>query len=155
MIPQIGDIVTVKILEVFAYGVIGGYNDHKIYIDLVELDWETPIPEKSIPKVDDEIKVVVTNISHRHDSDFLASVRHLTPDKNPWYDPSIYKIGAEFIGKIDSVNSYGCWALHPKGADVRILVDGLKLGFKKGQELALKIIGINEKYRSITAEIIR
>ena len=154
MIPKIGDIVTVKIQDVYAYGVIGNYNDHKIYIDLVELDWKRPIPQKSIPKVGDEIKVIVTNSSDRLDSDFLASVRHLTPDRNPWHDPTIYKIGDEFIGEIDSVNSWGCWARHPKGADVRLMVNVFKVRLKKGQKIALRVISINEKHESIDAEIV-
>jgi ribosomal protein S1 len=155
MTPQISDIITIKIQEVFAYGVIGNYKSHRIYVDLIELSWETPISEELIPKVGDEIKTIVINISHRHDSDYLASVRHLTPEKNPWYDPSRYKIGDEFIGEIDSINSFGCWALHPNGADVLLLVDGIKTGLKKGQKLTLRITSINEKHRSIDAEIIQ
>ena len=154
MTPQIGDIIIVKIQETFPYGVIGNYNSHGIYIDLVELDWERPIPNKLIPKADDEIKAIVTNTSNRHDSDFLASVRRLTPERNPWYDPSTYQVGDEFIGQIDSVNSFGCWAVHPKGADVRLLVDGLKFGLKKGQKITLRITSINQKHESIDAEII-
>ena len=103
----------------------------------------------------DEIRIVITNTSHRHDSNLLGSVRLLTPEKNPWYDPSLYKIGDEFIGEIDSVNTFGCWALHPNGADVRLLVDGIKTGLKKGQRLALRITNINERHRSIDAEIIQ
>ena len=155
MNPKIGDIVDVNIQEVYPYGVIGDYNKNKIYIDLIELSWETPIPDKAIPKVGDEIRIVITNTSHRHDSNLLGSVRLLTPEKNPWYDPSLYKIGDEFIGEIDSVNTFGCWALHPNGADVRLLVDGIKTGLKKGQRLALRITNINERHRSIDAEIIQ
>jgi len=154
MTLQIRDIIKVKINEVFAYGVIGNYDGHRIYVDLRELSWESPILQKSIPSVGDEIKAVVTNISDRHDSDFLASVRQLTPEENPWYDPSVYKIGDEFVGQIDSVNSFGCWAVHPNGADVRLLIDGLKLGLKKGQKISLRIIDINPKHESIDAEII-
>lgn len=155
MSPQIGDIVNVKIQDVFPYGVIGDYYKNRIYIDLVELSWETPIPAKVIPKGGDEIRIIIFNTSHRHDSDFLGSVRRLTPEKNPWYDPSIYKVGDEFIGHIDSINTFGCWAKHPKGADVRLLVDGIKAGFKMGQELALRITGINVRHESLDAEIIR
>jgi hypothetical protein len=115
MTLQICDIATIKIQEVFAFGVIGSYNDHRIFVDLRELSWESPIPEEAIPEVGDEIRTIVINASTRHDSDYLGSVRHLTPEKNPWYDTSVYKIGDEFIGQIDSVNSYGCWAIHPKG----------------------------------------
>jgi ribosomal protein S1 len=155
MTPQTNDIITIKIQEVFAYGVIGICKNHRIYVDLIELSWQTPIPEESIPKVGDEIKTIVINTSHRHDSDYLGSVRHLTPEKNPWHDPSIFKIGDEFIGEIDSINTFGCWALHPNGADVRLLVDGIKTGFYKGQKLTLKIAKINERHRSIDAEIIQ
>jgi len=152
---QIRDIINFKVQEVFSYGLIGNYNGHRIYVDLIELSWESPIPKKSIPNVGDEIKAIVTNISHRHDSDFLASVKYLTPEKNPWYDPSVYKIGDEFVGKIDVINSFGCWVVHPRGADVRLLVDGLKLGLKMGQEITLRITSINPRHESIDAEIIR
>ena len=155
MSPKNGDIVNVKIQEVYPYGVIGDYLKNRIYIDLVELSWETPIPDNSIPKVGDEIRVIIFNISDRHDSNFLGSVRLLTPEKNPWYDSSIYKIGDEFVGHIDSINTFGCWAKHPKGADVRLLVDGIKAGFKMGQELTLKIININLRHKSLDAEIIQ
>jgi ribosomal protein S1 len=154
MTPQIGDIIAIKVQEVFFYGVLGKYKNHRMYVDLIELSWKRPVPKKSIPKIGDEIRVIVTGISHRPDSDFLASVRYLHPEKDPWHDPSIYKIGDEFIGKIDSVDSFGCWALHPSGADVRLLVNGVKLGLKKSQKIALRIISINKKQRSVDAEII-
>lgn len=155
MTLYINDIVTIRIIEVYSYGLIGICQNYRIYIDLVELSWQAPIPKESIPKEGDDIKGLVIGNSDRHDSDYLASVRQLAPEKNPWYDPSIYKVGEEFIGEIDSVNTFGCWALHPNGADVRLLVDGTKAGLIKGQKLILRITNVNEGERRVDAEIIQ
>lgn len=155
MTLQVGDKITIKVHEVFSYGVIGKFENHRVYVDLNELSWKMPIPEHVFPKVSDQIEVVVIHTSQRPDSDYLGSVRHLTPDRNPWYDPSIYKVGDEFVGKIDAVNSFGCWAVHPRGADVRLLVNGLKYDLQVGQEIRLRIKSINERHKSIDAEIIK
>lgn len=150
----IGSIVQIKITDVKGYGVIGVYENLKIYVDLVDLSWKSPVPSNSIPNAGDEIQVFIFDKSKRHDSDYIASVKYFFQEENPWYNPAVYKIGSEFIGVVDSVESFGCWALHPKGASARILVDGIKLGLKKGQKIKLRITSVNEQKKNIDVVII-
>ena len=154
MATLINSKISIRIIEVHNYGVIGTYDGHKIYVDLIELSWKCPIPNTSIPQPNQEIEVLVFNNSKRHDSDLLGSVRYLFPEQNPWYDPTIYKVGDEFIGEIEQINTFGCWAVHPNGADARIKVDGIKAGFEVGEKIRLKIIRISEKHRSLDCQVV-
>ncbi|UOR03785.1 hypothetical protein MUN82_12590 [Hymenobacter aerilatus] len=145
--------VNIQIIEVHAYGVIGLYKNCRIYVDLVEISWKSPIPESIIPKAGEEIRVLISSRSTRPDSDYLGSVKYLNPKQNPWYNPSIYKTGDFFIGTIDEANTFGCWALHPSGADVRIMINGKKEGLRVGDKVKLKITGVHPDRKSMNAEL--
>jgi small subunit ribosomal protein S1 len=54
---------------------------------------------------------------------FSASIRAVRPDRDPWYEPALFAVGAEFVGPVVLSLDYGCfvelrpdvWGLLPRG----------------------------------------
>ncbi len=151
-------IVTVEILQDINYAFLAKYLDFKVYIDLNELSWKKPIPEKELPKVGDKIEILVTRQfdkqEYHMDCEYIGSVRAMTPEQDPWYDPLVYKLGDEFLGTIEKIMPYGSWATHPRGAAVRLVEDVSKIGLELNSKVNIRIKAI-WPYKSIEGEIVK
>lgn len=153
----IGDIVTLKISDVAAYGCWGMRGKQTGFVHLVEWSWDRPVPTNQEPHIGDEILVKVHRLTNcpydqlladvtfdgKFKVDFEASIRMLHPEDNPWYDPSAYQIGEIFVGKVTEVHSFGCWVRHPRGADGCLAIDGVAHGLVVGQPTTVKVVGVN------------
>ena len=42
-------------------------------------------------------------------NEFSASLRAVHPEDDPWYDPSRFAVGTEFVGRVVRVLEYGCF----------------------------------------------
>ena len=153
MRPKENDIITARVLEDLNYGFVAEYSGHRIFIDFSELSWKSPVPNESTPKVGDSIKIIIKP-SNKQGFEFIGSVRAINPEKNPWYNPSVYVKGDTFTGEIEEIHSFGAWALHPKGAHVRILKDLRATNLKVGSKIEMRISEVREKNQILDGEII-
>ena len=158
---SVGDIITLKVTDVAGYACWGVASGQVGFVHCVEWSWEKPVPEHQQPHVGDELLVKVFHLTDglydqlpadvtfdgKFKVDFAASVSLLHPQVDPWHDPDVYQIGEVFAGDLEEVHSFGCWVRHPRGADARLLVDGVAQGFKVGQRVKVKVVGVNAQKR--------
>ena len=160
---SVGNVVILKVTDMAPYACWGVANGQVGFVHCVEWSWEKPVPENQVPHVGDELLVKVFHLTDspydqlpadvtfdgKFKVDFAASVRLLHPEGNPWYDPSVYQVGEVFTGRLEEVHPFGCVVRHPRGADARLLVDGVRLGYEVGQRIRVKIVGVNPQKRSL------
>jgi hypothetical protein len=160
---SVGDNVILRVTDVAAYARWGVVNGQVGFVHCVEWSWEKPVPENQVPQVGDELLVKVFHLTDcpydqlpadvtfggRFKVDFAVSVRLLHPESNPWHDPSAYQIGEVFTGRLEEVHPFGCVVRHPRGADALMLVDGVRLGFKVGRQIKVKIDVVNPQKESL------
>lgn len=154
---SLGEIVTLKLTHVEGYACWGSVGNQTGFVHCVEWSWEGAAEEFHEPCVGDEIPVKVFHIvegskeppsadvtyNGKFNVDFAGSIREVHPEKNPWYDPSVYKVDDIFIGTFKSVNSWACFVQHPRGAEGALTVDGVAHGFEVGQQVQVRIIEVD------------
>ena len=70
----VGDIITIKIIEVSGYGCWGEVNGLISFTHCVDWSIEKPVSEKYIPKVGQRLKVKVFHVSNNSDESQPADV---------------------------------------------------------------------------------
>jgi hypothetical protein len=118
MPAKIGSIVTLEIMFVADYACWGVGNEKVGFIHISEWSWKRPIPESDNPVVGRPLQAKVLRVFDDSDKlhqpsdatfggrfkvDFVASARQASPERNPWRDPSAFRIGASFDGRVLAV----------------------------------------------------
>jgi len=151
---QIGDVVWLAVTRVEPFGFWGIQGTAVGFVSLADYKWDMPVLEGEEPHVGENIQVRVIGESREPEQDFYASIRWLHPERDPWHDPSAYRIGEVFTGVVAEVHPFGCWVRHPRGADGRLVVNGVDMGLKVGQELEVKIVGVYPEKRSLDTVLV-
>jgi ribosomal protein S1 len=146
---QGGDVIWLTVTWVEAFGFWGIYDEATGFVSVADYKWDMPVLKGDEPRVGDKIQVRVIDESKEPEQNFYASIKWLHPELNPWHDPSVYRIGDIFTGTLEEVHPFGCWARHPRGADCRLIVNGVKLGLKVGQKVQAKIVGVYPEKHSL------
>lgn len=107
MIIRVGDNIKVKVTNVTDDGLDVTHNNFQGLVRIIDLDWDTHgllerIYECYSPLDQIDVKVMAVDGNR-----FRGSVKDLYPEKNPWRNPEIYKIGSVFKGCIFKETDFG------------------------------------------------
>jgi small subunit ribosomal protein S1 len=112
-----------------------------------EISWTRISHPAQALAVDQRVRVKVLNV--QSDGKFTASIRGVHPEQDPWYDPSLFAPGTEFVGRVVLVPAYGAfvelrpevWGLLRKGKWTRQVAvgDQLRVRIETVDETARKI----------------
>ncbi|MBI3859559.1 MAG: hypothetical protein HY296_04890 [Thaumarchaeota archaeon] len=166
MSATVGSMVTLEITFVDGYacwGIVGGETG---FIHISEWSWKRPIPESDIPIVGSPLQAKVLQVfddsekAHqpadatfggRFTVDFVASARQSSPDRNPWRDPSYFRIGDTFHGRVFAVTPGLCADLsHPQGVQCFLDLrhsDGSHI--RVGDDVLVRIESINDEILTV------
>lgn len=116
----IGAIVEAVVTRLEQYGAWLDCAGRSGLVQIPEVSWSRIRHPSDVLSVGQRIRVKVLVV--RADGKFTASIRAVHPEKDPWYDPAIFAVGAEFVGPVVLVTDYGCfvelrpevWGLYKK-----------------------------------------
>ena len=132
MAVTLGDIVALKVTHVAGYACWGITGGQIGFAHCIEWSWLKPVPDEECPKVGDTLRVKVVRVIDRLQEqlpadvtregrikvDFIASARLAHPERDPWRDPTSYRVDDVFVGQIVERGKDGCCfqVRHPEGA---------------------------------------
>jgi len=156
---QIGDVLEVTVTSVQNYGLFVSADEAPGLILIPELSWGRISHPSEIATVGQSLRCKVIHLPPNHPPDkpqFTASIRALTPEKNPWRDPDAYAVGTRFRGPIAMQTSYGYFVDHPNGALVLIHTDDVPAGLTlaDGQQVTVAITECDIEGQKVRGQLV-
>jgi ribosomal protein S1 len=147
---NINDVVEVKITDVNDDGLGVEIGDYKGFVRIVDLDWNTVGLIDRIYRDFNLLDTVTVKIMAVQGQRFWASIRELFPEKNPWSNPEIYSLGANFSGEIKQVTSFGYFVELDTGAQALLKKSPGRGGeYRVGQYLDLVVSEVDPSLHKI------
>jgi len=154
MILNIDDVVEVRISDVNDDGLAVEIGDYNGTVRIIDLDWNTVGLIDRIYKEFKPLDNVVVKIMAIKGKCFLASIRDLFPEKNPWNKSEQYSSGACFTGKITQVASFGYFLELNTGARALLKqTPDIKGEYRVGQCLEVVISDVDISLHKIIVEV--
>ncbi len=104
---SVGAIVEVVVTRLEAYGAWIDCDGQTGLISISEVSWSRISHPGDVLVVGQHLPVNILVVSTGEP--FSASIRSMHPEDDPWYEPSRFTIGAEFVGRVVRVLEYGCF----------------------------------------------
>ena len=97
---QVGEILDAIVSETQVYGIYMLARGFKILVLVPELSWDRRISDcREYAHIGDCFRVRILQYDPKN-AVFFGSVKQVNPEKNPWYDPSMFAVGCAYQGKI-------------------------------------------------------
>lgn len=152
---EVGKVVELTVVRSGSWGVYVRTTEGVVgYVDAVELSWSHSVNEDTIPKVGEDIKAVVTRVFAEpmaQGARFVASVRQLAPDNDPWGERNRYSPGMELTGRVILVGEGFLLLELPSGATAG--VRPVPFGFELGQLVDVILTSVDVDAKRIIADL--
>jgi small subunit ribosomal protein S1 len=102
-----GQIVEATVTRLEQYGAWIDCAGRRGLVQIPEVSWRRISHPADALWVGQSLPVKVLIV--REDGKFTASIRGVHPEQDPWYDPSLFAVGAQFTGRVVLVTEYGCF----------------------------------------------
>ena len=140
MSMMIGDIMIATVIDVQRYGIWLQREGQRGLLMIIDLTWEDrPVSPTEFAQVGDELEILVKRLPGLEDCHFIASLKDLHPEQNPWRDPSPFAPGTHFNATVTSIASYGYFVRHPNGAKGLIHNSNVDRPLSLGDELEVEV----------------
>lgn len=125
---NIGDIIECEVIEVGQWGAYLKTTGGCIgFVDCAEFSW-TSASTKGVATGDSltakVLKLLLQEESQSRRYSFVASIREVRPDLDPWFDNTIYTIGSEFSAVVERSGEDFLIIQLETGALAHVLPDG-------------------------------
>lgn len=135
---ETGDIIKSVITDLSDVGLEVSHNGYRGTVRIIDIEWNlygcVKRMHQSYQK-GDKIDVLVTAAV---DDTFLASIKDLSPEDNPWYRPEIYEKGNIFDGEIIQETDFGYFIKLSSDAEALLLKENSGK-HKTGKSIRVKI----------------
>ena len=150
-----GEIVKGRVHRVETFGIYLEYQKYNLFVRIIDVSWE---PRESIgllesTKIGDEITVKILEFIKEYKT-YLASIKEVHPEKNPWKEPQIYNKGKVFSGRIDIVAEYGCMVILETGARGLIYKEDLSTSLKENEAVQVSILEADVERQRIRLKLL-
>jgi len=149
-----GEIVKGRVHRVETFGIYLEYQKYNLFVRIIDVSWE---PRESIgllesTKIGDEITVKILEFIKEYNT-YLASIKEVHPEKNPWKEP-LYNKGKVFSGTIDIVAEYGCMVILETGARGLIYKEDLSTSLKENEAVQVSILEADVERQRIRLKLL-
>jgi ribosomal protein S1 len=150
-----GEIVKGRVHRVETFGIYLEYQKYKLFVRIIDVSWE---PRESIgllesTKIGDEITVKILEFIKEYNT-YLASIKEVHPEKNPWKEPQIYKKDKVFSGTVAQVAEYGCLILLETGVRGLIYKEDLTISLKEKETVQVSILDADVERQRIRLKLL-
>jgi small subunit ribosomal protein S1 len=142
-----GQIIEVTVTRLEHYGAFCDFEGRTGLITLPEISWSITRHPGDRLTVGERLKVKV--IMAPPGREFSASIRQVHPERDPWIDPSRFRVGSIHEGKVTQVLDYGYFIeLYP---DVRGLLkkENWPRPMQVGEQAKVQVISMDARLRKI------
>lgn len=155
---EVGDILEVTVVGVQHFGLFVEADEISGLILIPEISWHAISHPSEVAKKGDRIQCKIVAITPEKPGEaprFSGSIKALSPEKNPWRDPSVYRVGSEFSGIVSRERTYGVFIRHPNGADALLHRNDIPEGatFAKDDVVSVKIVRCNVEDEKLRVEL--
>jgi len=158
-VVQVGDVLEVIVTRVQNYGLFIVADDLPGLILIPELSWDRISHPSQIADVGDSLRCKVIHLPDQKPpaTQFVASIRALHPENNPWRDPDVYAVGNCFSGPVVKRMAYGCFIQHPNSAWVLIHTDDIPPNdpMDEGQVITVQITECDVEGQKVRGHLIK
>lgn len=141
-----GDVIDVVVTQLEPYGAWIRHHDRVGLINIPELTWGWISHPSDVVQVGQQLRVRVLRVT---DKSYSASLRALHPEQNPWRNPPMFIVGAEFIGPVVQVMAYGVFVDLVEGERGLIRLEEGKSLPPLGQRVRARIVEVDAERRRI------
>jgi small subunit ribosomal protein S1 len=150
-----GEIVKGRVHQVETFGLYLEYQKNNLFVRIIDVSWE---PREAIgllesTKIGDEITVKILHVIKEYNI-YLASIKDVHPEKNPWKEPQIYKKGKVFSGTIDRIVEYGFLVILETGALGLIYKEDLTTSLKEKEAVQVSILEADVERQRIRLKLL-
>lgn len=144
---EIGEIIRVRVSEVHSYGVLlvapGGSPG---FMQILELSWDEYGLQDRVNDLCNPGEELLVKVIAVGEDRFYASLRQVTPEKNPWSEANVLRVGQVYEGEVVLVAEYGYLVkIRPLGAIARLPSQEEKL--RKGDVISVAITEVDAALR--------
>jgi len=151
-----GEILSGEVVRSGPWGVYFQVEDGSVgFIDAIELNWSPFVREEDIPEVGTHLRAIVQDVfdvaaSQGHT--FIASVRMLRPEDDPWHTNNVYSVGRRLPARVIKIGQNFLLAQLPSGAVAFVSSAPHEIGV--GMELELQITGVDADAETVAATVV-
>jgi ribosomal protein S1 len=150
-----GEIVKGRVHQVETFGLYLEYQKYNLFVRIIDVSWGYQEHKGLLEstKIGDEITVKILEFIKEYNT-YLASIKEVHPEKNPWKEPQIYKKGKVFSGTIDIVAEYGCMVILETGAIGLIYKEDLTISLKENEAVQVSILEADVERQRIRLKLL-
>lgn len=142
-----GAIVDVVVASVEHYGVRVRFDDKDGVILVTNIYWDNDGAQKRMYESFQAGQTVRVKVLVVTPEQFSCSIKHLHPERDPWWDPAIYAAGAVHEGVVTLIFDNGAAIVKLPNA-AKVVVESLQPGAKLNDSVRLTLTRIDvEKQR--------
>jgi len=150
-----GEIVKGRVQRVETFGLYLEYQKYNLFVKIIDVSWgyreHKGLLEST--KVGDEMIVKILEFIKEYNT-YLASIKAVYPEKNPWKEPLIYKKGKVFSGTIARLVEYGCLVILETGAIGLIYKEDLTISLKEKEAVQVSILDADVERQRIRLKLL-
>ncbi|NRA15569.1 MAG: S1 RNA-binding domain-containing protein [Oceanospirillaceae bacterium] len=151
---NIGRVVNVQIKKVTDDGLEVTFNNFEGVVRIIDLAWDTKGLLEVIYTRYKPFDVIKVKIMAADETKFLASVRDMFPEENPWNDPTKYILGNKFNAGITDIKSFGYILKLDTGATALLKKNNdHKSDYKLEQNLMVVVCEVDPSIHKIIVEL--
>jgi small subunit ribosomal protein S1 len=153
---SVGDIVVGTVAACESFGAFIVHDDVQYFVPLHELAWRKISHSSDVVAVGQPCEIIVDRTDNAPPGGPLASVRRVSPEQNPWFDPSLFSVGTQFSWPIAVQHDYGLFVAHPRGVEGLLHSDDIPHGFAAaiGDVIAVEITECNIEAEQIRLSLV-
>jgi ribosomal protein S1 len=145
-----GAIVVVVVTSVRDFGVLVRYGDREGVILMVNIFWDyEDVPKRMYASFEpgQQVRVKVLIDAPRQ---FSCSIKHLHPEQDPWWDPSIYVVGSVHQAFVKTIFDHGAGLLRLANGAL-VVVEQIRPGTQLKDEVSVVITAVRVDRQLIDA----
>jgi small subunit ribosomal protein S1 len=101
----VGDVVEAVVTRLENYGAWVEADGRPGLVRIPEISWSRISHPADVLAVGQRVRVTVVQVGGR--DGFNGSIKHVHPERDPWFDPAVFAVGTEFDAPVVRVMVYG------------------------------------------------
>ncbi len=142
-----GQIIEVTVTRLEHYGAFCDFEGRTGLITLPEISWSITRHPGDRLTVGERLKVKV--IMAPPGREFSASIRQVHPERDPWIDPSRFRVGSIHEGRVTLLIDYGCFIELCPGVRGLLKKENEPHPLNVGDRVNVQVVMMDERLRKV------
>jgi len=146
-----GAIVDVVIMSVEQYGLVVDLDGKKGLVVCPNIYWDLDGAQQRMLaefQAGQQLRVKILVVTAEQ---FSCSIKHVHPELDPWWDPTIYVVGAVWEGEVRLIFDFGAALIRLQNS-AQVFVASLQAGTKLHDQVSVRITSVDVERQKLAGQ---